>query len=527
VSTSWPMFLSQCKSRLSALARECFLSREHWKAKCAQQSDESKSQIKELESRCERAEAASERFEKLWQLQIQKTEALEHRLDQTQRLIQLPDDPPAPGQHYGPALMALSVNLARTVGLRKSVAAMQVFFRWLNVDKELPTYQTIRGWMFRLGLNRLQHAGWHDDWLWIVDHSNQIGKQKCLLVLGVQQSKLPPEGTPLQLKDMKVLGLFPSEKCNRESVGEVYRQIADKYGIPRAVISDGAVELREPVNRLRAKGKAAISIRDLKHFLANRLEHLLSKDRSYQEFLQELGKARSSIQQTELSHLTPPVMRQKARFMNLAPLLEWANMALWHLKHPASESRGGITDQRMQEKLAWLERYEADLEKWTIYQTIISTALTFINKQGLKQNTSRELRNLLKPFATQATKPLIRKIIKFIQIYEKKLYLNERLPMSSEIIESSFAKFKALEQSHARSGLTHLVLAIPCLLKAATAKEIVSAFAKTKVRHTQEWLKEHLPKTHDARRQTAYREFRQERASRYTKKCATPLTTAV
>lgn len=519
------MFFSHCKSRASALARECFLSRERWKAKYAQQIDQLRSQVKELESHCKQAEAAIERFERLWQEQVQRTKSLEQQLEETQRSAHLPDDPPAPGQQYGASLMALSVNLARAVGLRKSVAAMNVFFGWLNVKQELPTYQAIRGWMFRVGLNRLQHAGWHDDWLWIVDHSNQIGTQKCLLVLGVQQSKLPPVGTPLRLKDMKVLGLIPSEKCDRESVGEVYRQIAEKYGIPRAVLSDGAVELREPVNRLKTKGKAAISIRDLKHFLANRLERLLSKDQPYEEFLRELAKTRSSIQQTELSHLTPPVMRQKARFMNLAPLLQWANMTLWHLKHPASQTRAGITDERIKEKLAWLEKYEADLVKWTSYQTIMSTALTFINKHGLQQDTSRELRSLLKPLATPATKALLKQIIKFIQIYEKKLYLNERLPMSSEIIESSFAKFKALEQNHARSGLTQLVLAIPCLFKATTAKEIVSAFAKTKVRHTQVWLKEHLPETHDARRQTAYREFRQASTFRCTKKCTTPLAT--
>ncbi len=248
------------------------------------------------------------------------------------------------------------------------------------------------------------------------------------MVLGIRQSKLPPEGTPLRLKDMKVLGLIPSEKCNRESVGVVYRQIAKKYGIPRAVLSDGAVELRGPVNRLKTKGKAAISIRDLKHFLANRLEHLLSKDQPYQEFLRELGKTRMSIQQTELSHLTPPVMRQKSRFMNLAPLLEWANMTLWQFKNPDSESRKGITKQRMQEKLAWLEEYEADIVKWTGYQTIISTALTFINKQGLKQGTSHELRSILKPLATKSTKALISQIIMFIRLYERKLSLNERLP---------------------------------------------------------------------------------------------------
>ncbi len=316
------MFFSHCKSRVSALARECFLSREHWKAKYAQRIDQLSSQIKELESRCQQAEAENERVQKLWQEQVHRTKALEQQLEEAKRSVHLPDDPPAPGQYYGASLMALSVNLARTVGLRKSVAAMSVFFHWLNVKQELPTYQAIRGWMFRLGLNRLQHAGRHDDWLWIVDHSNQIGTQKCLLVLGVQQSKLPPEGTPLRLKDMKVLGLIPSEKCDRESVGEVYRQIADKYGVPRAVLSDGAVELRKPVNRLKTKGKAAISIRDLKHFLANRLEHLLSKDQPYQEFLRELGKTRSLIQQTELSHLDPSCHATESQIHEPCALIE-------------------------------------------------------------------------------------------------------------------------------------------------------------------------------------------------------------
>ena len=521
------MFISQCKSRLSALARECFLSREHWREKHAQQTDEYNSQIRELESRCNRAEADSERFKKLWQQQVQKTEALEHQLEQAQRSVQLPEDPPAPGQHYGQSLMALSINLASTVGLRKSVEAMQIFFNWLNINKELPTYQAIRVWMFRLGLHRLQHAGRHDDWIWIVDHSNQVAEEKCLMVLGIRRSKLPPEGTPLRHEDMDVLGLIPGKECDRESIGKAYRKIADKYGIPRAVVSDGAVELREPVKRLRTTGKAAISVRDLKHFLANRLENLLSKDVSYQEFLSELGKTRSSIQQTELSHLTPPAMRQKARFMNLAPSLEWANMALWHLKHPDSESREGITDERMQKKLAWLERYELDLAKWTLYQTIVSTSLTFINEYGLQQDTSHKLRSLLKPYATEVTQALIGKIIKFIHIYEKKLYLNERLPMSSEIIESCFAKFKALEQSHARSGLTHLVLAIPCLFKATTATEIVTAFAVTKVKHTRTWLNEYMPTTHDAKRQRAYREFRKGDTPRSTKNRATPLSAAV
>ncbi len=88
------MFFSHCKSRVSALARECFLSREHWKAKYAQRIDQLSSQIKELESRCQQAEAENERVQKLWQEQVHRTKALEQQLEEAKRSVHLPDDPP-------------------------------------------------------------------------------------------------------------------------------------------------------------------------------------------------------------------------------------------------------------------------------------------------------------------------------------------------------------------------------------------------------------------------------------------------
>ncbi len=239
--------------------------------------------------------------------------------------------------------------------------------------------------MFRLGLNRLNHAGRKDDWIWIVDHSIQIGKQKCLLVLGIQQSKLPPEGTPLRLKDMKVLGLIPSEKCNRESVGVVYRQIAKKYGIPRAVLSDGAVELRGPVNRLKTKGKAAISIRDLKHFLANRLEHLFIKGPAVPRVPSRIGKNANVDSANRTVASDPSCHATEIQIYEFGTPIGMGQHDALAVQESRFGKPQGNTKQRMQEKLAWLEEYEADIVKWTGYQTIISTALTFINKQGLKQ----------------------------------------------------------------------------------------------------------------------------------------------
>lgn len=518
------MFIDLCKSRMSALARSCFLGRKHWKEKHAQQVADLHEKVNVLEAACQQAATTAEQYRKLWQEQRLRAIALEQHLTRSQRSVQLPEDPPAAGQHYGAALMALSVNLARTVGLRKSVAAMKVFFNWLEVKQEIPSYQAVRGWMLRLGLNRLEQVRRHDDWIWIADHSNQIGTQKCLTVLGIRQSKLPPAGTALRLQDMTMLGVFPSDLFKREDVRKVYQGLAHKVGVPRAVITDGAVELRKPISSLKTTGRAAISIRDLKHFLANRLEALLNKDERYRAFLREMGQTRSSMQQTELSHLAPPVMRQKSRFMNLEPVLQWASMALWQLDQPQSLSRQGTTADRIEAKLGWLRQYKNEVARWMTLQAIMSKALTFINEQGLKHGTVGELRRALKPLTTDETQGLIERILKFVRLYERKLYLDERLPMCSEIIESSFAKFKALEQNHARSGFTQLVLAFPCCLRATKAAEIVKAFAKTKVKDTHAWLKQHLPITHDARRQTAYREYR--RASPDAKKRATSLAAA-
>ena len=51
-----------------------------------------------------------------------------------------------------------------------------------------------------------------DDWLWIVDHSNQIGQDKLLVVLGIRASDLPSPGQTLSLDQLTVLAIIPGDK---------------------------------------------------------------------------------------------------------------------------------------------------------------------------------------------------------------------------------------------------------------------------------------------------------------------------
>jgi hypothetical protein len=403
-----------------------------------------------------------------------------------------------------------------------------VIFDWLGVEVDIPSFQTIRLWMQRIGLDRMQQAAKADGGMWLTDHSNQIGREKVLVVLRVSPEELSRQGVPLCHEDVEVLTVLPGESWKREDVAQVYQETAERCGVPRAVGSDGAVELREPAETLGKGRKKPLVIRDPKHFLANKFEALLTADPQYQAFAKQFAGTRSALQQTELAHFIPTGFKIKARFMNLAPMLTWACAILWHLDHPESRSRQGVTEERMQEKLGWLRQFAASIKQWQACQEVISTALTFLNQHGIFRGAAKQLKKLVAPLAHgPMSRRLVDTVLEFLRGYEPQLRPNERLPMSTEILESSFALYKQLERQHSKSGFTSLILTYPTLLRATTPEEVTASFARVKVADVQQWVRKHLPSTVASKRQLMFREARTKTNTKTkTKNGATPLGAA-
>ena len=519
--SSWPKFASQCKSRLSAIARSCFLRRKHWfrKFKKAEQLLKTlRADVASREVHCKQLEEENRQLR-------ERVAELEAKLAEPQA-VKLPLGEVPAGQQYGEGVIALCVNLATKIGLRPTVRALEIISDWLRAVIEIPTFQTIRTWMQRIGLFRLLNAEKIEGGTWLVDHTNQIGREKVLTILRVQDSKMPRPGVPLRHEDVEVLALVPGEQWKREDVTASYKETEQRCGTPRAVASDGAVELREPSELLGKSRKKPLVIRDLKHFLANKLEALLNQDPQFEAFTKKLGGIRSALQQTELAHFIPPTFKLKSRFMNLAPILRWALMILWHLDHPHSQSRKGIRESRMTEKLGWVRDFAQSIRRWQECQDVISTALTFINKQGIFRGVVKQLQHLAKELTTcRMSQKLASKTIELLREYEMKLQPNERLPMSTEILESSFSLYKQLEKQHSKSGFTSLILTFPTLLRATTPGEVKQCFAQVKVADVKEWTKKHLPDTLASKRQRAFREAK-TKTKKKRQNSATPLQAA-
>lgn len=444
-----------------------------------------------------------------WKAKYRSLEC-EHYSQTRAATINLPVDPPIGHHGFGARMVTLSITLARVVGFRSAARVMKIVFGWLGWNVRVPHFTAIRIWMQRLGVAMLQEPlEKADDWIWMADHSNQIGQEKILVVLGIRASNMPPAGTALKHQDMRVLAVRPGKSWKREDVAAVYAELAERHGAPRAILSDGAVELRESAEVLKKQRPDGITLQDFKHKAANHLEASVGKSERFAQFTGLVGTTRSVIQQTELAHLTPPGLKTKARFMNLGPLLEWAMMILWLLKNPEAKSRRGINPQRLESKLGWVRSFEQDLTTWDECQKVINQGLEVINTQGVFRGAADQLRRIIGGDLKQSlSRQLADRLIAFVSDAEQQVKEGERLPLSTEILESSFGLYKRLERQHSKGGFTSLVATFAGLLTKPNPAMIKEKFSKVSTKDVQRWVKTHLDTTLTSKRASLYQEMK-------------------
>jgi hypothetical protein len=451
--------------------------------------------------------------EKLGELQRQVRQ-LEYASQQSNGALCLPADPPVGTHGYGARMVCLSVAVAQAVGFRGAERVLQIVFEWLGIEQKLPNYSTIRLWFQRIGLatvkEPLEQA---DDWVWLADHSNQIGPEKVMGVLAIRASQLPEIGTPLKHEDVDVLTVQPGTTWKKEDVAEVYEELAKRHGVPRAILMDGAAELREGAETLKKQRSGTITLQDFKHKAANLFKALINKDPRFIEFNRQLGRTRSAIQQTELAHLTPPSLKQKARFMNLGCQLEWARVVLALLERPDAQSRQWISPERLENKLGWLREFAEDLAGWSECQCVVNAGLKQINEQGLFRGTAHQFRSNIGNLKHALSQRLFEQLIDFLSDAESQLKEGERLPLSTEILESSFALYKQLERQHAKGGFTSLVASFATLLRKPTPELVRRSFASVSTKDVKQCVHDNLGTTLTSKRLATYREMKKLTAS--------------
>ena len=379
-------------------------------------------------------------------------------------------------------------------------------------DFPVPHFTTVRFWVLRLGYHKLHRPKERaSDWVWITDHSNQIGQEKCFVILGVRLSQLPPPGPdfPLRLSQMEPIELEPVWVSDKQVVFRQLEANIAKTGVPRAIIDDHGGDLAGGVQLFCQAHPETIEIYDASHKAACLLKARLERDEQWKAFAAKAGQTKCSTQQTEWAFLIPPSQRIKARYMNLEPLITWAVDTLAILDNPGPEVLKYGTKERLEEKLGWLRQFRKRLKVWSEMEQTIEMVLHFVRTQGLYRGAAKELRKRLRKLHVGVSAAGLRDdLVRFVVEQTKPLKPGERIPGTSEIIESAFGKFKNLERDQARGGFTSLLLALAACVAERTQEVVHEALQNTKTREVLGWFKAKLGETVGSKRRIAYQAVR-------------------
>ena len=151
--------------------------------------------------------------------------------------------------------------LEGATSLAGASAVLSVVWPELKSRGEIPHPTTGRTWLLRLGLYKLQRPkAAADDWIWLGDHMVQIGRHRCLMIVGVRLSDLPPHGEALELKHLEPIAILPVEQSNQQIVHEQLEQKARELGAPAAILTDEGSDLTGGVQLLLPSSSGDVAV---------------------------------------------------------------------------------------------------------------------------------------------------------------------------------------------------------------------------------------------------------------------------
>jgi len=399
-------------------------------------------------------------------------------------------------------MMALQFVLEASNHLRTTARNMSLIKRWLpdNINIQ-PSWYSVRLWVMRLGYYELTREKVKaDDWVWIIDHSIQLGTEKALVIVGFRLSEYGNRRGALRHRDLNLISLDVIQQSNGSIVQGQLQKAVEKTGVPRAIIHDNGSDLKVGVREFKKIHKTTASLYDIKHKVAIEIKHQLKTDAQWKAFNETASQIGQRLKQTKYAHLTPPKLRNKARYMNLDKRVNWGSKMLCLLEQAEGKASKALTTQ-----IGELKNYRQDIERWQELLTLTGNAENFCRTEWLSYECDRKFSQQLDTEITlkyEANKRVRQHLIDFIKEQSSACRKDEYLPNSSEVLESLFGRQKYLEgDQQSKSGFTGLLQGIGAFVCDLSESFIVTALETVSVKQVIQWKTDFLGTTLQARRQ--------------------------
>jgi hypothetical protein len=398
---------------------------------------------------------------------------------------------PARGGQFSVTVVRLALDLVLQAGasMRGAAAGLSLIAARLGLDVVMPSFSAVRSWLLRLGCHALTCALPSGVWVWLIDHTVQIGACKLLVIVGCLLNEAPLGERPLRQSDLHLVHLSLMEHSTKEAVAVELKRAALRTGVPRQIASDQGADLNGGVKLFQQQHAETAHVHDLAHQAANVLKQCWSKDERWSALVARLAQAGAKLRQTREAHLLGPTIRPKARFMNVGPTLRFAGRVLKLLDTPTPS-------ERTEEHYSWLREYREALTSWTSEHAVVEAALRHVRTHGVGQNTATALETVWSQVEwTPGARDVAARLKTAVRTEGAQAKLGEALVGSTEVLESTFGTLKRLEGSYAGDGFTGLSLALGAILGDRSEEQVREALEAVPKKEAEGWVKRLLGTT--------------------------------
>lgn len=371
-------------------------------------------------------------------------------------------------------------------------------------NKRVPSLNSGKSWMLKLGYYKLtQPKEIADDWIWIIDHTIQMGRELCMLLLGIRAKDLP-QTRPLKYEDMEIIDIEPVRTSTGDIVYEQLKKASFRTGLPRAIVSDNGSDIKNGIKQFKDFSPNTVHIYDLKHQIAIFIKKILESDEQWSKFKIFTNYLIKKLQNTSVAGYRPPRQREKARYMNIEGLVKWGKQTL--IKKDILDKQEQKTDDeiKLQTLLEDISKFKGSIKAWSEMVSTFTLIERFMNIHYLQNNSYEKLLELhsktLDDLETRQARQFSSQLLNFIKEQQEVCKEDEKILHSSQIIESLFGKLKFLEKEQSRSSFTSLILSVGAMVSKTTNDMVQTAMETVSNFQINQWFSQKIPITAQAQR---------------------------
>ena len=385
--------------------------------------------------------------------------------------------------------LCIALKLQSSASFRAVSRTIVILSVYLDLATKAPCHSTILLWVKKYGHHELTGPKEvADDWVVILDESVQFGQSKLLLVYGIRQSKID-FSRPLKYQDLCPLLLMCRSSWNGEAIKAQLMHVQEQIGCIRYAVADHGNNIKKAIRLMGIP-----HVYDLTHRISLSLEHIYKEDAEFRAFTKRMARLRGTQALGKMAHVLPPAQRCKARFMNLRPISDWGMAVLNFLDRPVN----CFKDEKR--SLAWVEGYRSLIVELAQLNRTINTIESELKNNGLSEKTIAKCASTLEEGRTERLQQFKQTMNEYFQQTMQSLNGIDKALCSSDILESSFGKYKNYLQANPMVGITNLCLSIPAFTGTLEREGLKAAFEGTKTENIETWTKSNIGETTLAKR---------------------------